>query len=614
MGKAIVYCQDCGLSLYEDDFERGKASRVDNRPYCAKCRPVQPPRPAPPPPAPNRRVSDRVPVLRPPATPRAFKPPAPRSPLVLWLSLGFVAVVAAIGLTLALAGGQRPPPPPDIVEPPRHFSRPTPPVDGDLDLLKRLLAAPPAEWKRDEIEAALKRRPELEAFRKDYARGVLALGLREALVGHWPLDEKDGTVARDVSGRGNDGKIIGGPLRGPGRIGGAFQFRGNGEDGVELPSANELDLLGVKTFSLCAWFQPDSVPAGQENNANDAWYGLLVRNGMHMGLCYTRAGRAEMTYWLEGPKNATQASTDTIPPGAWTHVAGVVDSSEGRTRVYVNGRAAGETSWAPRSKVHPVAKSVWRVGIGAPKAKEYAWSTRGSIDDVRFYARALEAEELALLAEGTPLPAGTPPGRTPSNDGLVLHLRADAGVEAVDGLVSRWSDVERKLVARAEGDERPSLSGGALVLDGKNDRLVLQALPEHAFTSSDSFTARAAVRVDTVVKGRYTGVYSKSIDQPPWYGIWTNPDGRWTFGSPLNLYGSPAKPGICAVTAVQVGGKERRLYVDGIRVATGPTYDGTGAGELWIGGVKGRVEYFPGAILEIKLWRRALDPAEVIAK
>lgn len=610
MGKAIVYCQDCGLSLHEDDFERGKASRIDNRPYCARCRPVQPPtpRPLPPPPATSRRISDRVPVLRPPATPRSFKAPAPRSPLVVWLSLGFIAVVIVVGLTLALAGGKPSEPAPTVVEPAPLPPRPKPPekpVDKDLELLTNQLSLPPERWTRDEIEAALKRRPDLERFRKDYARGVLALGLLEGLVGHWTLDED----ARDSSGRGHDGRVIGAPARVPGKVGGALRFRGNGEDGVELPSANELDLVNAKSFTLSAWIQPDDIPAGQ-GTANDAFYAIVIRAGMHMGLGFDRLGRAEMTYWLDGPKQAVQHSAENLTPGAWTHVAGVIDAPAGRTRVYVNGRLSGENAWTPAAKVHAV-KSTWRIGIAAPKAKEWGWSMKGIIDDVRFHARALEAEEVALLAEGTSLPAGAPPGRTPSNDGLLLHLRADAGVEAVDGLVSAWKDVERGLVARAEGDERPALKDGAIVLDGKNDRLALAARPELAFHAADSFTLRAVVRIDTLVKGRYSSLVAKSLDKPPWYGIWTSSEGRWTFGSPLNLYGPTAGPGRTTITAVQVGGKERRLYVDGVRVATGPIYEGTGAGDLWIGGGKSRGEHFPGAILEIKLWRRALDPLEI---
>jgi hypothetical protein len=626
MGKAIVYCQICGRSLYEDDFDRGKASRLQNRPYCAECRPEGLPAPVPPAPPPRRTSSDRIPVFRPPpgdrppSTTRLKKIPVRRrsSPALLWGSLLFIAIAAGVGLTVAVAG-KAPASSADapvVVEPPPLPPRPKPevvdPAARDAAELRRLLGAPPADWKREEIDVLLSRRPELDGLRKDYQRGLRGLRLLEGLVGHWPLDEKDGTVARDLSGRGNDGKVLGAPLRVAGRIGGAFRCRGNGEDGVEIPSVNELDLTLAKSFTLSAWFLPDQAPPGKTDPANDAWYAVFIRPGMHMGLCYGRDGRGEMTYWLDGPKQATPKS-EPIAPGAWTHLAGVVDVNAGRTALFVNGRPAGESAWPARSKAHFV-RSPWRIGIAGPNAEEWSWSLKGAVDDVRFHARALDAEEIALLAEGTPLPAVAAAGRAPSNDGLVLHLRADAGVGLEGDLVTTWADVERKIVVRAEGDERPSLKAGAIVLDGRNDRLAFPAAPEHAFQVGDSFTLQAKVRVDAVVKGRYAAVFAKSLDQTPWYGIWTDPEGRWIFGSPLNLHGSPVKAGVQTVTAVQAGGQERRLYVDGVRVATGPTYDASGAGDLWIGGAKGRGEYFPGALLEIKLWRRALDPSELLIK
>src|SRR6185295_3987987 len=40
MGKEIVYCGDCGKSLREDDFAKGKAQHLDHRPYCTGCKPL----------------------------------------------------------------------------------------------------------------------------------------------------------------------------------------------------------------------------------------------------------------------------------------------------------------------------------------------------------------------------------------------------------------------------------------------------------------------------------------------------------------------------------------------------------------------------------------------
>ena len=41
MGREIVYCEGCGNSLREDDFDRGKARLLDNRPFCTECRPYK---------------------------------------------------------------------------------------------------------------------------------------------------------------------------------------------------------------------------------------------------------------------------------------------------------------------------------------------------------------------------------------------------------------------------------------------------------------------------------------------------------------------------------------------------------------------------------------------
>lgn len=42
MGRQIVYCEGCGHNLREDDFEKGRARMIDNRPFCTDCRPYRP--------------------------------------------------------------------------------------------------------------------------------------------------------------------------------------------------------------------------------------------------------------------------------------------------------------------------------------------------------------------------------------------------------------------------------------------------------------------------------------------------------------------------------------------------------------------------------------------
>jgi hypothetical protein len=637
MGKAIVYCQTCGKNLREEDFDRGRAFKIDNRPYCADCRPAAPdPEPAPSPP--RRSSSERIPAVRPakdrPGStgriPKAQAAPG-QNPALLWISIAVLAaVVVLVAVLMSNRTEPREPLPPVVTPPPPRPPKPPAPapiepspLDRDLQALRRLLDEPLKGWKLREIEALLRsvtdkagpRRAEVEKLRTEVERGNRTLDLREGLIGRWPLDEAAGAVARDASGRGNDATIVGSPGRVPGRIGGAFQFRG-GEDYVQLPSGNEFDAQGAGTYTLAAWFMPDLLPPGKEANANDSWYAVLVRQGMHGGLSLTREGRMEMGHWLADQKQAVHYSIDKVVPKVWTHVAGIVDARTGHTMVFINGKSSGESIWAPKASALPM-ETPWRIGIASPKASEWGWSAHGLVDEVLFYGRALSPEEVALLAEGVIPPDADPRTQEPSDAGLALHLRSDRDLKLEGTLAVSWSDTARGIVAASDvRDERPvlgSIAGRpALTFDGKNDRLSIPATAPLAFGESESFTLAVRVQVGTVrSKGRWQGLVAKSLDAEPWYGIWISDHNRWVFGSKQNLVGSPVRAGASIVVAVQEGGRERRLYVDGQRVATGPAMSGSGAGDLWIGGGKGKAEFFEGEIQEVRIWRRALSPAEI---
>ncbi|HVE41358.1 MAG TPA: LamG domain-containing protein, partial [Planctomycetota bacterium] len=66
------------------------------------------------------------------------------------------------------------------------------------------------------------------------------------------------------------------------------------------------------------------------------------------------------------------------------------------------------------------------------------------------------------------------------------------------------------------------------------------------------------------------------------------------------------------VCAVQEGGASRKLYVNGGLCASGTAEDGSGTGDLWLGGAKSTREYLNGQIGEVRIYRRALDASEVV--
>jgi hypothetical protein len=224
------------------------------------------------------------------------------------------------------------------------------------------------------------------------------------LVGHWKLDdEKGSTTAVDATGKAN-GKVVGSAVFAEGKLGGALKCDGKGGH-VEIPNTEDLDKIQEGSYSLAAWFRPDSAPPGTES-ANDASYGIILKTGWHLGLNYTNEKKFMMTHWLAGEKpeepvwTGTGAWDEEYEPGRWYHVAGVVDRSGGKVTIYINGELKNTAEFTPNAPAKKYEKETWKIGIGSPGAQNWSWPAKGSIDDVRIYGRALSAAELKSLVEG----------------------------------------------------------------------------------------------------------------------------------------------------------------------------------------------------------------------
>jgi len=109
MGREIVYCEGCGISLREVDFEKGKAREIDHRYYCVSCRPPEtsPARPVPP-----KGSSRKIPVVD-HATPRRPIPPAGGRSNAAVIGGAVAGGIALLILIIAaLSSGRREPPAP----------------------------------------------------------------------------------------------------------------------------------------------------------------------------------------------------------------------------------------------------------------------------------------------------------------------------------------------------------------------------------------------------------------------------------------------------------------------------------------------------------------------
>lgn len=220
----------------------------------------------------------------------------------------------------------------------------------------------------------------------------------EGLVGYWKLDEGRGDTVKDLVDPAQTGRLKGNPAWTQGVLGGALRFDGV-DDHVELPSTPALNRLHLKDYSIAAWFKPEDMPPGTDD-ANDAAYGVMIKAGRHVGVCYVHGRRFLMEHWITGGHPLAGTWSREYPPGKFYHLVGTVDFKAGRTLLYVNGRRAASKSWkTPGAPGLDLGRGPWRIGAASPGAKTWAWPAKGVIDDVRAYDRVLTAAEAAELYE-----------------------------------------------------------------------------------------------------------------------------------------------------------------------------------------------------------------------
>ncbi|HWM07987.1 MAG TPA: PQQ-dependent sugar dehydrogenase, partial [Solirubrobacteraceae bacterium] len=144
-------------------------------------------------------------------------------------------------------------------------------------------------------------------------------------VGAWGFDERRGSVARDVSGSGNSGRISG-ARRTRGRFGGGLAFDGR-DDWVTVRDDRSLDLTSAMTLE--AWVRPSAL--------GRTWRSVIVKErpgslayALYAGTHTRPSGHVFTTRdrGLRGPS--------ALPRRRWSHLAMTWDGLI--VRAYVNGR------------------------------------------------------------------------------------------------------------------------------------------------------------------------------------------------------------------------------------------------------------------------------------
>jgi len=203
------------------------------------------------------------------------------------------------------------------------------------------------------------------------------------IAGMWLFDEGQGETAKDSSGNGNDGALMGGPVWVAGKIGGALQFDGS-DDYVDCGADPSLDL--TEQLTLAAWMKH---PPGTEgytiirNTEDDGirQYSLLdyVSSGVTSIYCDTPNGRENLDWPL------------TLDDDTWHHAAMVIDNIN--VELFVDGVGQGVQQLS--DTLVSVDTTVW---IGRRKPANFAFT--GLIDEVAVFSVPLSESDIQTIMAG----------------------------------------------------------------------------------------------------------------------------------------------------------------------------------------------------------------------
>ncbi len=207
------------------------------------------------------------------------------------------------------------------------------------------------------------------------------LPINKGLVGYWPLGNLGtvrGNVAVDLSGRRNNGALVGSPPLVPGIKGQALSFNGSSQN-VSVPYAPALWSPAISVF---CWVFPTAFTNSYATMISHSNYDILAISGT--------SGKLSVYLTTSGGTQSYDGSGNfTLPLNTWSYV-GYTYNSAGGLVGYVNGAvdAAGGSAGTLTDAGGSIA-----FGYEIGNARNFT----GYICGVRFYTRALTPIEARTL-------------------------------------------------------------------------------------------------------------------------------------------------------------------------------------------------------------------------
>lgn len=411
---------------------------------------------------------------------------------------------------------------------------------------------------------------------------------RGSLVGHWKLDGD----ATDSSYQGNDGTVTGATSNSNGRINGAYDFDGSG-DNINMGDVLDLD---TNNISISAWVKTNTT------NKYMAVVSKKNSGGISSGYHFFLDTAEVLRFQIGNGTNSTVIytnDTDLIQDGEWHHIVTVVDRGDASNwEIYVDGSIVDTTK--------PTLLFAESIGnprdfiIGDADAGSYDWN--GEIDDVRVYNKVLTSDEISDLY---------------SDGQMVLHLKMNSN--ATDS-----SGYENDGTISGAGITNEGFIKQAYVFDGTNDYIEISDDPSLDVTGD--LTITAWIKKDALAQQGTLVSKWDAIGSERSYGLHILNTDVLRFhlsNDGINNEGESSS-GTIGTDWTQVGvvfnetGNTVTFYIDGaldsqtaLSNELGTIYSSTAnvrIGDEETGLLSG---FFNGSIDDVRIYARALNPTEI---
>ncbi len=477
-------------------------------------------------------------------------------------------------------------------------------------------------------------REEYNALQEKY--GMPAPEQSEKPVVHYTFNQEDvkGKTIKDVSNNGFDAKLAGGAKIDSddtvGQSTGAVELDGS-TGYVELPK-NLIKDLNLEAMTVSTWVKVEGDQANQRIFDFSSNTGRIAnRNTMYLS---TQGDSGNLEFAIVTPfteKFANQNSllgnsykyavrAPKLSSSKWHHVAMTIEGFD--AVLYVDGK---EVSRSSTYNVEPRMLLETTMNYLGKSSNDHHKLFNGKFDDFKIYNRALNAEEVANLADED---VSEPPVEEPKEAELILDydMANIEGNKVLDGT----GHFDGKLVNPKDAELIKGDGAGVISFKGGSVSSYIE-IPQGVLNDLESVTVSSLVHWDGKNEAEwlfalgqdsnkylFTTPKRNSGDRSARVGLGTT---SWENEAGANATTGPLKSHEWKlVTAVMSGPDQTlKLYIDGIEVATGSTNGYTLAQINNVNGRSGYIgrsfysadPYFGGMVADFEVYDGALTASEV---